>query len=420
MIANNILPDAHTFPGVFTAAALNLGCIFDARQAHVLGIKTASIYEVFVGSSLVNFYCKVGCVFEARKLFDRMPDRDLVSWTTMISGYASKQMAREALGVFGLMRCIVLWLNIGVLGFVSVLNALVTMYAKCGSLNVSLMLFEMCSEKNAITWSALITGYSQAGDSHKALKLFCNMHYAGFVPSEFTLVGALNACSDVAGIEEGKQTHGYLLKSGYETQIYIATALADMYAKCGFTGDARKGFDFLLEPDLVLWTSIIAAYAGEKLLELGTRESSAYALLSSIHSAMGRLADVVRVRRMMKVQGVRKETGCSWIELKSHVHVFVVGDQIHPQIGEIQGAIWRLRKHMKDEGYRPGHDSASMSISDLRLVRSCSAGRAGMQFSFREDGRRGHVVQLLHARIVLLLENSDLLNPWKVVLPAVC
>ncbi|KAJ6384663.1 hypothetical protein OIU78_027877 [Salix suchowensis] len=78
---------------------------------------------------------------------------------------------------------------------------------------------------------------------------------------------------------------------------------------------------------------------------------------------MGRLADVVRVRRMMKVQGVRKETGCSWIELKSHVHVFVVGDQIHQQIGEIQGAIWRLRKHMKDEGYRPGHDSASMFLS---------------------------------------------------------
>ncbi|KAJ6380403.1 hypothetical protein OIU76_016964 [Salix suchowensis] len=154
----------------------------------------------------------------------------------------------------------------------------------------------------------------------------------------------------------------------------------------------------------------LGAYAGEKLLELGTRESSAYALLSSIYSAMGRLADVVRVRRMMKVQGVRKETGCSWIELKSHVHVFVVGDQIHQQIGEIQGAIWRLRKHMKDE----------VKTSDLRLVRSCSAGRAGMQFSFREDGRRGHVVQLLHARIVLLLENSDLLNPWKVVLPAVC
>jgi hypothetical protein len=77
---------------------------------------------------------------------------------------------------------------------------------------------------------------------------------------------------------------------------------------------------------------------------------------------MGRLADVVRVRRMMKVRGVRKETGCSWIELKSHVHVFVVGDQIHPQIEEIQGAIWRLRKHMKDDGYRPGHESASVSV----------------------------------------------------------
>lgn len=606
MIANNILPDAHTFPGVFTAAALNLGCNFYARQVHVLGIKTASIDDVFVGSSLVNFYCKVGCVFEARKLFDRMPERNLVSWTTMISGYASKQMAKEALGVFGLMRlvegnlnefvftsvlsalacpefvdsgkqvhCVVV--KNGVLGFVSVLNALVTMYAKCGNLNYSLMLFERCSDKNAITWSALITGYSQAGDSHKALKLFSKMHYAGFVPSEFTLVGVLKACSDVAAIEEGKQTHGYLLKSGYETQIYTATALVAMYAKFGFTGDARKGFDFLREPDLVLWTSIIAgyvqngkneealsmygrmqmckilpneltmasvlkacsnlaaleqgkqiharaikyglgpelsirsalstmyskcgsleegflifrrmlqrdiaswnamisglsqnghgrealeifeemrlegtkpdhitfvtvlsacshmgivkrgwayfnmmfdefglvprvehyacmvdvlsragklneakefiesatidhgmclwrillpacrnhcnyelgAYAGEKLMELGSRESSAYVLLSSIYTAMGRLADVVRVRRMMKVRGVRKETGCSWIELKSHVHVFVVGDQMHPQIEEIRGAIWRLRKHMKDDGYRPGHESASVSV----------------------------------------------------------
>ncbi|KAJ6694432.1 hypothetical protein OIU85_005144 [Salix viminalis] len=325
-------------------------------------------------------------------------------------------MAREALGVFGLMRlvegnlnefvftsvlsalaslefvdsgkqvhCVVV--KNGVLGFVSVLNALVTMYAKCGSLNVSLMLFEMCSEKNAITWSALITGYSQAGDSHKALKLFCKMHYAGFVPSEFTLVGVLNACSDVAGIEEGKQAHGYLLKSGYETQIYIATALVDMYAKCGFTGDARKGFDFLLEPDLVLWTSIIAGnvqngkneealslYGRMQMHEILPNELTMASVLKAcsnlasleqgkqIHARTIKLADVVRVRRMMKVKGVRKETGCSWIELKNHVHVFVVGDQIHPQIGEIQEAIWRLRKHMKDEGYRPGHDSASMSL----------------------------------------------------------
>ncbi|KAG6750374.1 hypothetical protein POTOM_044864 [Populus tomentosa] len=187
MIANNILPDAHTFPGV-----LNLGCNFDARQVHVL----------------------VGCVFEARKLFDRMPDRNFVSWTTMISGYASKQIAKEALGVLGLMRLVEGNLNEFV--FTSVLSAL----------RVQNLLIVESSDKNAMTW----------------------------------------------------------------------------------------------------------------------------------------LADVVRVRRMMKVRGVRKETGCSWIELKSHVHVFVVGDQIHPQIEEIRGAIWRLRKHMKDDGYRPGHDSASVSV----------------------------------------------------------
>ncbi|KAJ6434597.1 hypothetical protein OIU84_018165 [Salix udensis] len=335
MIANNILPDAHTFPGVFTAAALNLGRNFDARQAHVLGIKTASIYEVFVGSSLVNFYCQVGCVFEARKLFDRMPERNLVSWTTMISGVLSALASLEFVDSGKQVHCVVV--KNGVLGFVSVLNALVTMYAKCGSLNVSLMLFEMCSEKNAITWSALITGYSQAGDSHKALKLFCKMHYAGFVPSEFTLVGVLNACSDVAGIEEGKQTHGYLLKSGYETQIYIASALVDMYAKCGFTGDARKGFDFLLEPDLVLWTSIIAGN-----VQNGKNEEAL--------SLYGRMQMHEILPNELTMASVLKAcSNLAALEQGKQIHARTIKYGLGPELSIGSALSTILRKHMKDE-----------------------------------------------------------------------
>lgn len=605
MRAEDTLPNAHTFAGVFTAAS-NVFDVFGGQQAHALAIKTASFYDVFVGSSLVNMYCKVGLVLEARKVFDKMPERNLVSWATMISGYAMQRMARDALEVFEFMRreeedenefaltsvlsalaspefvnhgkqihCLAC--KNGLLSFVSVENALVTMYAKCGSVDDALNTFEQSGGKDSITWSAMITGYAQSGDSRKALKLFLHMHFSGIKPSEFTFVGVINACSDIGTITEGKQVHGYSLKMGYESQIYMMTALVDMYAKCGSVADARKGFDYVREPDIVLWTSMIGgyvkngnnesalslycrmqmegimpneltmasvlkacsslaaleqgrqihariikygfsleipigsalstmyakcgsledvdlvfrrmptrdvvswnvvisglsqngrghealklfeemqlentkpddvtfvnilsacshmgfveqgrvyfkmmfdkfgivprlehyacmvdilsragklneakafiesatidhgmclwrillgacknyhnyklgAYAGEKLMELGSQESSAYVLLSSIYTALGKQEEVERVMKIMKLRGVNKEPGCSWIDLKNMTHVFVVGDQMHPHIGEIRGELRMLAKLMEDEGYEPTFELTSLTL----------------------------------------------------------
>lgn len=606
MREENVLPNAHTFAGVFTAAS-NAVDVSGGRQAHALTIKTASFGDVFVGSSLLNMYCKAGLVADARKVFDRMHERNSVSWATMVSGYASLRMAAEAVGLFLLMReegedqnefvftsvlsaltapesvdcgkqihCLAA--KMGLLSFASVWNALVTMYAKCGGLEDALQAFEFSTAKNSITWSAMITGYAQSGESHEALKLFSSMHFSGVAPSEFTLVGVINACSDIGAVKEGRQAHCYCVKLGFEVQIYIMTALVDMYAKCGSIDDARKGFDYLQEPDVVLWTSMIGGYvqngenesalylycrmqsegiianeltmasvlkacaslaaleqgkqmhagiikhglglkvpigsalssmyakcgsledgnlvfrrmpsrdvlswnamisglaqngfgnaalelfeemrmegvkpdyvtfvnvlsacshmglvdrgwayykmmseefgieprvehyacmvdllsragklneakdfiesatvdhglclwrillgacrnhrnydlgvyAGEKLMELGSPESSAYVLLSSIYTALGKRDDVERVRRLMKAQGVCKEPGCSWIELKSGVHVFVVGDQMHPQIQEIRSELRILSKQMKDEGYQPAPDSLNSIVS---------------------------------------------------------
>ncbi|KAK4852854.1 hypothetical protein QYF36_000126 [Acer negundo] len=236
MRAENILPNAHTYSGVFTAAS-NLRNAFAGLQVHAIAVKTSNFYDVFVGSSVVNMYCKAGLLDEARKMFDIMPERNSVSWSTMISGYATERMAVEALGIFESMRrddesvnefvvtsvlsglvatefvacgkqihC--LSVKNGLLEIVSVANALVTMYAKCGNLDDALRTFEWSGDKNSITWSAMITGYAQSGDSEKALKLFSNMHFNEIKPSEFTLVGVLNACSDIAALERGKQARG--------------------------------------------------------------------------------------------------------------------------------------------------------------------------------------------------------------------
>ncbi|KAE8654068.1 hypothetical protein F3Y22_tig00117056pilonHSYRG00791 [Hibiscus syriacus] len=152
------------------------------------------------------------------------------------------------------------------------------MYGKCWSLDDALKAFQLSGNKNLITWSVIITGYSQSGKSLKALMLLLDMHFAEIIPSEFTLVGVLNACSDyIPAAEEGKQVHGYLMriKGNIPNELTMATilkassslaaleqgkkvhactiklvfgfkvpmgsALSTMYAKCGRLEDGRLG-----------------------------------------------------------------------------------------------------------------------------------------------------------------------------------
>ncbi|XP_009401519.2 pentatricopeptide repeat-containing protein At2g33680 [Musa acuminata AAA Group] len=286
----HVLPNCFTFAGVFTAASHSPGASGYGREAHCVAIKTANCDDVFVGSSLLNMYCKLECITDARKVFDRMPQKNAVSWAAMISGYAVDKAGLEAFELFRLMleagecgtnefvftgvlsalsapgflemgqqvHCLAI--KNGILSFVSVENSLVTMYAKCECMDDARLMFESSAGKNSITWSAMITGYAQNGASRKALSFFLKMHMAGFRPSEFTFVGFLNACSDVVALVEGKQAHAFLLKVGFELQAYVKSALVDMYAKCSCIDDARKGFGELHDADVVLWTSMIGGY----------------------------------------------------------------------------------------------------------------------------------------------------------------
>nr|UPT49724.1 pentatricopeptide repeat protein AaPPR1259 [Agave angustifolia] len=109
----------------------------------------------------------------------------------------------------------------------------------------------------------MVTGYAQNGEFEKALRLFSRMQLQGIWPNQFTFVGVLNACGDLTSLLEGKQIHAYLVKLGFELQVYIKSALVDMYAKCGNIEDARKGFDQLnksCDADTVLWSTMIGGY----------------------------------------------------------------------------------------------------------------------------------------------------------------
>ncbi|EES00043.1 pentatricopeptide repeat-containing protein At2g33680 [Sorghum bicolor] len=595
-----VLPTPHSFAAVFTAAA-RVPSASAGAVAHAFACKLPSSSgsnNVFVSTALLNMYCKLGAISDARRVFDQMPHRNAVSWAAMVSGYATGKCSEEAFELFRLMlqECpleknefvatavlsavsVPLGLLIGVqlhglvlkdglVGFVSVENSLVTMYAKAECMDAAMAVFGSSKERNSITWSAMITGYAQNGEADCAATMFLQMHSAGFSPTEFTFVGILNASSDMGALVVGKQAHGLMVKLGFERQVYVKSALVDMYAKCGCTGDAKDGFHQLydvddvviwtamitghvqngeheealmlysrmdkegvmpsyltvtsvlracaclaaLEPgkqlhaqilkcgfglggsvgtalstmyskcgnledsmvvfrrmpdrDIISWNSIISgfsqhgrgrdaldlfeemklegiapdhitfinvlcacshmglvdrgwfyframskdyglipkldhyacivdilsragqlkeakdfiesitidhgtclwrivlgacrslrdfdvgAYAGEQLMELGTEDSSAYILLSNIYAAQRKWNDVERVRHLMRLRGVSKDPGCSWVELNNQVNVFVVGEQQHPEAEKINVELIRLAKHMKDEGYR--------------------------------------------------------------------
>ncbi|CAN8315991.1 unnamed protein product [Cochlearia groenlandica] len=223
---------------------------------------------------------------QSRSLLTKL---SIVAWNSLVSGLEQNGFAEEAIRVFYQMResgfepdsatfvsllsacahtgAISLGRQIhcttvknGLLGFIALSNAIVTMYSKCESLVEAGKIFDSLGDKNAITWSAMVTGYSQNGESLEAVKLFSRMFSAGVKPSEYTIVGVLNACSDICYVEEGKQLHSLLLKLGFENHLFATTALVDMYAKAGCLADARKGFNCLKERDVALWTSVISGY----------------------------------------------------------------------------------------------------------------------------------------------------------------
>lgn len=244
--------------------------------------------DVFVGSSVLNLYCKCGKMTEAMDVFENMRRKDVVCWTAMITGFVQCGRVREAVFIFremkkegidgdgvamlGLIQALA---NIGdaklacsVHGYmfrnnipmdVIVQTSLVDMYAKIGELGFASCVFRNMGHKNVISWSALISGYAQNGLVRNALELLIEMQNAGFQPDLVSLVSALLACSHVGCSRLGRSVHGYILRRLYIDQV-LGTALIDMYAKCGSISCARLLFDRMSSKDLICFNAMITSY----------------------------------------------------------------------------------------------------------------------------------------------------------------
>ncbi|XP_052202225.1 pentatricopeptide repeat-containing protein At5g04780, mitochondrial-like [Diospyros lotus] len=236
---------------------------------------------------LVNLYSKCRSFGDARELIDESLEPDLVGWSALISGYAQNGLGEEAVLAFQEMhllgvKCneftfpsvlkacsIVKDLTLGkqihgivvVTGFESdvfVANTLLVMYAKGGDFVDSRRLFGDIPEKNIVSWNAMFSCYVQRDYFEEALGLFQEMVFSGTSPDEYGLSSMLNACTGLGDINQGKRTHGHLIKLGYDSDPFSANALVDMYAKAGDLQDATAVFEEIAEPDIVSWNAVIA------------------------------------------------------------------------------------------------------------------------------------------------------------------
>eukprot|EP01018_Ginkgo_biloba_P018482 Gb_07217 [translate_table: standard] len=284
-----IQPDNYTFPIVLKACA-GLSVLKEGKDIHdhILGAGFES--NVFVENALMDMYAKCGSVDIARQLFDKMCQRDVVSWNAIIVGYAQNGDHNEALILFNQMQLADMKPNVVTLvsvlsasgrlaalqqgkwihgysircGFESnifVGTALIDMYAKCGHIEFALQLFNKMSERNVVSWSAMIAGCAHNEHPNEALALFNQMQLSDVQPNPVTVVSVLQACAHLGALEQGKWVHDYITRNGFESNIFVGTALIDMYAKCGSIEIACQLFDAMSKRDIISWNAMIDGYA---------------------------------------------------------------------------------------------------------------------------------------------------------------
>ncbi|XP_022762651.1 pentatricopeptide repeat-containing protein At4g21065 [Durio zibethinus] len=351
-------------------------------------------------------YAACGLVDTAYKVFELIPEKDVVAWNSVINGFALNGKPNEALTLFREMglegvepdgftllsllsacaevgalalgrRVHVYMVKVGLTDNLHVNNALLDLYAKCGSIREAKKVFDEMEERNVVSWSSLIVGLAVNGFGNEALQLFNEMGRVGLVPSEATFVGVLYACSHCGMVDEGfryfkkmKEEYGIL------PRIEHYGCMVDLLGRAGLVKEAYQYIQSMpMKPNAVIWRTLLGActihghltlaeYARARVLKLEPGCSGDYVLLSNLYASEQRWSDAHIMRRKMLREGVKKVPGYSLVELGNHVYEFLMGDRTHPHSEEIFAMLAEITKRLKLEGYAPRTENVLADIEE--------------------------------------------------------
>lgn len=358
----------------------------EGRQFHTLIVKFGYEPIIFIQTSLISYYSAVANLADARQVFDEMPTKNVVCWTVLISAYVDNQKPNYALKLFRKMQmdhlepdqitltvALSACADLGALDMgkwihnyirrtkkldkdLSLYNALLNMYTKCGDIETAKILFGSIKKKDVTTWTSMITGYAIHGQAKEALALFTEMTQTKIIPNDVTFIGVLMACSHVAMVDDGKRFFKKMTKDyGLKPRISHFGCMVDLLCRAGRLQEAK---DFILQmpvkPNAVLWRTLLGAcgiFGGIDLAEevrgrLFELENWAGddVIMGNIYGSSG-IWDKKEITRNRIIE--RRIPGCSWIEVGSEINEFVAADCDHPFACKIYEVIESLMGNMR-------------------------------------------------------------------------
>ncbi|KAH1056217.1 hypothetical protein J1N35_034282 [Gossypium stocksii] len=287
MLASETKPDNFTYASVTRSCYENFD-LERMRIVHTRVILSGLGLDSICGSALVTGYSKLCLVDEASKVFYRIPEKDLVLWNAMVSGYGNRGLLNKGLELFSLMRHMdqqpdgytlvaltsglidsrLLSVGKGIHGFclktgfdctVHVGSALVSLYSRFKCLDWANTVFSSLVQPDLVAWSSLITGYSQCGVYDKVFFYFRKLNMEKRRTVDSILISAvLAATAESANARFGFEIHGYVLRHGFELNVVVCSALIDMYSKCGFVSLGIRVFEIMPERSVISYNSLIS------------------------------------------------------------------------------------------------------------------------------------------------------------------
>ncbi|XP_031403280.1 putative pentatricopeptide repeat-containing protein At5g52630 [Punica granatum] len=401
----SVMPDQVSFSSALSACA-NMGGLEFGRQLHGAVVKHNLIDLAYVKNSLMDVYTKCGSSGDAFKLFRVCSERDVVTWNVMMMGCVHIDSFEEACSYFKSMMIegvlpdeasfstvLHVCSNLSTLilgasvhdqiikrGFEKnncVRGSLITMYTKCGSLDDAHKVFKDIEDPNVVCWSAMIAAFQQHGCADLVVESFEKMVGKGIKPDYITLVSVLSACSHTGQVERGFEYFNSMTEScGIIPGSEHYACMVDLLGRAGRLHEAKRFIESMpIEPDSSVWGAILGAsrnsgnlemgrQAAEKLFELEPSNSGSYILLANMYSRAGMLKEADEIRRLMGMNRVRKETGCSWIDVKDRTFVFTSHDRSHSMSQDIYKMLAKMEELIKKKGYVAEIEFAVNSIGE--------------------------------------------------------
>lgn len=290
MLEVGIMPNTVTYVVLISAWASQEVSLIEGKRLHCRIEATAHGSDVVLDTALLNMYSSFGRVEDASFIFHKMPERNMFSWNVMSTVYARHGLGKRAVNHFTQMQCEgqmpdkitlcslvsscaseanldegkrvhVYILICGLESDISLSNALITMYGKCGSVDFAKAVFDNMSVRDTVSWTAMIAAYAQHGQAEDAFQLFFQMKLEGVIPDQVAFLSVLSACASPSALVEGKQTHACIAGHGFNPGVVMENALLNLYCKCGNFEHAQKVFTQMPEHDKVSFVSILSACA---------------------------------------------------------------------------------------------------------------------------------------------------------------